>query len=67
MAAMDDWRQRTERMLDTQVIVRGLRDERVLDAMRRVPRHRFVSPELEAQAYDDRPLSIGEGQTISPA
>ena len=65
MATMDDWQQRTERMLETQVIVRGLRDERVLDAMRRVPRHRFVSPELESQAYDDRPLSIGEGQTIS--
>lgn len=65
MAAMDDWRLRAERMLETQIIARGLRDERVLDAMRRVPRHRFVASDLEPQAYDDRPLSIAEGQTIS--
>ena len=40
-------------------------DARVLDAMRTVPRHLFVPPELQAQAYEDRPLSIGHGQTIS--
>ncbi|MBI4323148.1 MAG: protein-L-isoaspartate(D-aspartate) O-methyltransferase [Candidatus Omnitrophica bacterium] len=38
---------------------------RVLEAMRAVPRHRFVPPELQAFAYEDRPLPIGEGQTIS--
>lgn len=43
----------------------GVRDARVLDAMRRVPRHLFVPPGLAEQAYDDRPLPIGEGQTIS--
>ncbi len=40
-------------------------DARVLDAMRRVPRHEFVPPELRAAAYRNRPLPIGEGQTIS--
>jgi protein-L-isoaspartate(D-aspartate) O-methyltransferase len=40
-------------------------DPRVLDAMRRVPRHRFVPAELAASAYEDRPLPIGHGQTIS--
>jgi protein-L-isoaspartate(D-aspartate) O-methyltransferase len=45
--------------------VRGIADERVLDAMRRVPRERFVPPELADAAYQDSPLPIGLGQTIS--
>jgi protein-L-isoaspartate(D-aspartate) O-methyltransferase len=65
MVPMEDWQVRAERMLESQIVARGVRDQRVLDAMRRVPRHRFVSRELEPAAYDDRPLSIGEGQTIS--
>jgi protein-L-isoaspartate(D-aspartate) O-methyltransferase len=44
---------------------RGIRDPRVLGAMGSVPRHRFVDSALEAEAYDDRPLPIGHGQTIS--
>jgi protein-L-isoaspartate(D-aspartate) O-methyltransferase len=44
---------------------RGIRDDRVLDAMGRVPRHRFVPPGLIGEAYSDYPLPIGEGQTIS--
>lgn len=44
---------------------RGLRDERVLDAMRSVPRHRFVEDYSDRTAYEDHPLPIGEGQTIS--
>jgi protein-L-isoaspartate(D-aspartate) O-methyltransferase len=44
---------------------RGIRDERVLDAMRSVPRHRFVSESLHSEAYNDYPLSIGQNQTIS--
>jgi protein-L-isoaspartate(D-aspartate) O-methyltransferase len=44
---------------------RGIRDHRVLDAMGRVPRERFVPPELIGEAYSDYPLPIGEGQTIS--
>jgi protein-L-isoaspartate(D-aspartate) O-methyltransferase len=44
---------------------RGIGDERVLDAIARVPREAFVSPELRRSAYDDRALPIGHGQTIS--
>lgn len=44
---------------------RGIDDPRVLAAMREVPRHRFVPPEVAAAAYQDRPLDIGLGQTIS--
>jgi protein-L-isoaspartate(D-aspartate) O-methyltransferase len=44
---------------------RGITDARVLDAMRRVPRHEFVPPEFRSHAYEDRPLPIGFGQTIS--
>ena len=46
-------------------VARTVTDERVLDAMRRVPRHRFVPVELREWAYEDRPLPIGGGQTIS--
>lgn len=52
-------------MVETQLRPRGIRDERVLEAMRLVPRHEFVSPELRHAAYDDRPLPIGKRETIS--
>jgi protein-L-isoaspartate(D-aspartate) O-methyltransferase len=52
-------------MVLDQLVRRGIRDPRVLEAMRVVPRHRFIDPGLELQAYDDRPLAIGYGQTIS--
>ncbi len=52
-------------MVSKQVEARGVRDPAVLDAMRAVPRHRFVPPSLRASAYQDRPLPIGSGQTIS--
>ena len=48
-----------------QVAARGVADARVLEAMRRVPRHRFVDEALQDQAYGDYPLPIGDGQTIS--
>ena len=48
-----------------QVAARGVTDARVLEAMRRVPRHRFVDEALQGQAYGDHPLPIGDGQTIS--
>jgi protein-L-isoaspartate(D-aspartate) O-methyltransferase len=54
-----------ERMAQEQLHARGISDLRVLEAMRRVPRHRFVSPDLVASAYDDSALPIGLGQTIS--
>ena len=57
--------ERCLRMVERQLQGRGIRDERVLAAFRRVPRHRFVPGPLRAEAYDDHPLSIGEGQTIS--
>jgi len=52
-------------MVRTQIEGRGVSDPLVLSAMRTVPRHEFVPPEERAFAYDDRPLPIGDGQTIS--
>lgn len=52
-------------MVREQLIPRGITDERVLNAMKTVPRHEFVEEALEQQAYGDFPLPIGEGQTIS--
>jgi protein-L-isoaspartate(D-aspartate) O-methyltransferase len=52
-------------MVDSQIAGRGIRNERVLAAMRQVPRHLFVPPDLRHLAYDDGPLPIGEEQTIS--
>ncbi len=52
-------------MVEMQLRRRGIRDERVLEAMRMVPRHEFVPAELVDAAYDDRPLPIGERETIS--
>ena len=52
-------------MVDRQIRRRGVSDQDVLDAMERVPRHEFVPDELKGQAYADRPLPIGYGQTIS--
>ena len=54
-----------ERMVRYQIEDRGVHDPGVLDAMRQVPRHLFVPPELREAAYQDRPLPIGRGQTIS--
>ena len=53
------------RMVEDQVMARGVKDPRVIDAMLRVPRHKFVEQALESQAYQDGPLPIGERQTIS--
>jgi protein-L-isoaspartate(D-aspartate) O-methyltransferase len=53
------------RMVDSQLRARGIADERVLDAMARVPRHEFTAGRYRDQAYEDYPLPIGEGQTIS--
>ncbi len=52
-------------MVERQLRARGVHHPRVLDAMQAVPRHLFVSDDYRAAAYDDRPLPIGEGQTIS--
>lgn len=52
-------------MVRLQIERRGIRDVRVLEAMRRVPRHEFARPGDERRAYEDRPLGIGAGQTMS--
>ncbi len=52
-------------MVKTQIEARGISDDRVLTAMRQVPRHRFVPRNVQGLAYADQPLPIGEGQTIS--
>lgn len=54
-----------QRMVDTQLVRRGIRSAPVLDAMRSVPREAFVEPGFEAFAYDDTALPIAQGQTIS--
>jgi protein-L-isoaspartate(D-aspartate) O-methyltransferase len=53
------------RMVETQIVSRGVRDPRVLAALREVPRHLFVEPSQQAGAYDDTPLPIAGHQTIS--
>jgi protein-L-isoaspartate(D-aspartate) O-methyltransferase len=57
--------QRRRSMVASQIEARGVRDPRVLAALARVPRHRFVPPALVDEAYADHPLPIGQGQTIS--
>lgn len=54
-----------ERMIREQIVARGVRDVRLLDAMRSVPRELFVPPQHRASAYDDTPLPLVHGQTIS--
>ncbi len=58
-----DWARK--KMVDTQLIPRGIKDESVLEAMRKVPRHLFVQEVHRSSAYEDYPLPIGEEQTIS--
>jgi protein-L-isoaspartate(D-aspartate) O-methyltransferase len=52
-------------MVRDQIAARGVRDARLLDAIRRVPRHLFVPPDVRSAAHSDRPLPIGHSQTIS--
>jgi protein-L-isoaspartate(D-aspartate) O-methyltransferase len=65
MTGTDPWQAARDQMVETQIGARGIRDERVLSAMRRVPRHIFVPEKARAAAYGDYPLPIGHGQTIS--
>lgn len=60
-----DYEREREQMVEEQLIRRGIKDKRVLDAMRRVPRHLFIPEELRSFAYCNGPLPIGHGQTIS--
>jgi len=54
-----------KKMIEEQIIRRGIKDERLVKALYKVERHLFVTPELRSSAYGDFPLPIGEGQTIS--
>jgi len=62
---MDRYEKQRKKMVDAQIRSRGIRDERVLRAMEKIPRHLFVDEGLIDQAYNDNPLPIGEKQTIS--
>ena len=59
------WKKEAKRMVEDQLISRGITDKRLLQAMENTPRHLFIPKSLNDFAYTDRPLSIGEGQTIS--
>jgi len=61
----DDFTVARKRMVQDQLVTRGIKDERVLNVMTQIPRHLFVDEGLWPQAYGDFPLPIAEGQTIS--
>jgi len=65
MTSAEVFAEQRHRMVETQILVRGMRDQAVLTAMRTVPREAFVPSELRAYAYEDMPLPIGDRQTIS--
>lgn len=62
---MNQYQSRRQLMVETQIVARGVKDRRVINAMLKVPRHLFVDEALWPEAYDDHPLPIGEKQTIS--
>jgi len=64
-AQSDPYFELRRRMVEAQLRDRGIRDERVLEAMSRIPRHEFVAEEYRSQAYEDHPIPIGQNQTIS--
>jgi len=65
MIPEEDFIRQRERMVTDQLEFRRIKDQRVLEAMRNIPRHSFVPQEYQDLAYTDRPIPIGEGQTIS--
>jgi protein-L-isoaspartate(D-aspartate) O-methyltransferase len=60
-----DWRRERERLVDEHIVAAGIQDRATLQALRTVPRHEFVPARERARAYEDIPLPIGHGQTIS--
>jgi protein-L-isoaspartate(D-aspartate) O-methyltransferase len=65
LSPSEDFKAMREKMVETQIKGRGVKDPRVLSVMLKVKRHLFVPKELQPSAYADQPLPIGEGQTIS--
>jgi protein-L-isoaspartate(D-aspartate) O-methyltransferase len=65
MIKVKEWRHERERMVETQLVARGIQDKNVIEAMKQVPRHMFVNDTYYHQAYNDYPLPIGHDQTIS--
>ena len=63
--AITDWEAQRLQMVEQQLRRRGIRDERVLEAMSKIPREQFVPEKVRPWAYADEPLSIGYGQTVS--
>ncbi len=61
----ENFEEKRRRMVEEQIKARGIKDTRVLAAMEKVPRHEFVPDKIRSHSYNDEPLSIGEGQTIS--
>src|SRR5687767_7870361 len=61
-----DWRPLASEMVDKEIVAAGVKNERVIRAMRDTPRHEFVLPNERPRAYFDMALPIGSGQTISP-
>ncbi len=61
----NEYSSKRQRMVETQLLTRGIKDPRVIAAMRKVPRHLFLDEALWPEAYEDHPVPIGEKQTIS--
>ena len=61
----NEYTSKRQKMVETQLIPRGIKDPRVIEAMRKVPRHLFLDEALWPEAYEDHPVPIGEKQTIS--
>jgi len=62
---LNEYASKRQQMVDSQILSRGIKDIRVINAMKKVPRHLFIDEALRSQAYEDYPSPIGEKQTIS--
>ncbi|HEX2966483.1 MAG TPA: protein-L-isoaspartate(D-aspartate) O-methyltransferase [Syntrophorhabdaceae bacterium] len=65
MTTMNEYSSKRQFMVDSQIVARGIRTPRLIEVMRKIPRHFFLDEALWPQAYEDHPLPIGEKQTIS--
>ncbi len=65
MIELKDYSYDREQMVEQQIVKRGIKDKRVIEAMKKVPRHLFIDKVYQHQAYKDYPLPVGKGQTIS--